>query len=658
MSLLIAWIAVALFTLGAHAQQIESLTNSYVEVLRAPDGTFFTVDSTPHVGLPTTPSAIQSQHGGGTCLTPVRPPQSGPCTDLYIRKLAADGRTVIAATYFGGDRPEGNPKIALAPDGSLIVSFFSDSSSIAGGPNPTSANRGVLLRLSANLDQVEAIRRLPRSSSVRALALSSSELFVAGTELYTPNQIKIFLEALDPKTLALVRAFEYESSSGLQVSGLLWRPSGDLVMSWSAQLDGSRVAAVDPFTGQMKWNTQLAPSTEIKALGLLPGNGIATFSNGFTATAVRQSFIQRLNSEGAIVESPLIVGSLINYARTTSDGLLEWTGSSVSRGALLSSPNAPYRCRPSAAALYYARMHFSQGQPDFVSYLSPEGQRALFPAGELDGFPLIRNGLNLVPLAMPVPLANATPGCLEAETENYVLSSGRSRSPSFELAGGRNVTPGEFLTIYGAGISEGEAIFHPEITGSLPIEVAGTRILVNGRPAGIIDIKPTRITIALPYEVAAREKASIAMERDGVLAAPIELNVIPHKLYVFSEPIERVGFAGAYKNGILVTEHNPVQPGDEVAVYINGAGALTELFDAGAILTSERLPQPLAEIRASIDGSGGQVVSFAGGVRGQLPGLLQVNVRLAADLKYDGRLTLRLMIGSDSATTDFWIRQP
>lgn len=658
MSLLIAWIAAALFTLGARAQQIESLTSGYVEVLCDRDGSFYTVDSTPQAGLPTTPHAIQSQHGGGTCVAPVRPSQSAPCTDLYIRKLAADGRSVIAATYFGGDRPESVPKIALAPDGSLIVSFLSESSSVAGGLDSTFANRGVLMRLSANLDRVEAIRRLPQNSGLRAIALSSSELFVAGTEFYEPNRNKIFLEAINPQTLGLNRSFEYESSAGLQISRILWRPSGDLILAWSAQLDGSRVAAIDPYSGQMKWNTQLAPSIEIKALGLLPGNGIATFSNGFTPTAAPQSFIQRLNSEGAIIEPPLIVGSRINYARTTSDGLLEWTGSSVSRGSLLSSPNAPYRCRPAAPSLYYARMHFSQGQPDFVSYLSPEGQRALFPAGELDGFPLIRNGSNLLPLAMPVPLANPTPGCLEAETENYVLSSGRSRSPSFELAGGRSVTPGEFLTIYGAGISEGEAIFPPEITGSLPTEIAGTRILVDGHPAGIIEIKPTRITIALPYEVAAREKTIIAMERDGVLATPIELNVIPHKLFVFSEPIERVGFAGVYKNGLLVTEQNPLRPGDEVAVYINGAGALSELFDAGAILTSERLPQPLAEIRAFIDGSGGQAVTFAGGVRGQLPGLLQVNVRIAEDLRYEGRLTLRLMIGSDSAATDFWIRQP
>lgn len=653
MRLLIA----AVIAIAAHAQQIDGPFSDYVEVIRAADGTFYTFETTKDAGLITTRGAIQSRHGGGLCIFGIRPPQSGPCTDIYIRKMAANGQNIIAATYFGGDGEEGLPRVLVSPDGSLLLSFSSRSSNIAGGLNSSFSNSGVLMRLSPNLDRVEAIRRLPQNSSLRVVEQSPTELYVAGTELRTFDRYTIFVEAIDPKTLQLRRSFSYETSFGVRTYDLLWRPSGDLLLAWGAQLDGSRVVAIDPHTGEWKWNTQIAPSNEIKAIGLLPGDGVVAFANGFTDTGATQSFLQRLGADGRLLEEPLQVGTYINFARTNTEGILEWTGVSTRRGILLTSPNAPFRCRPSLQSQYYARMHYSQGQPDFVSYLSPEAQ--LDPiGGAMDSFPLTRNRGRLYPTILPTPLDEAAPACLEAEVENYAFASGRSRTPNFDPTGGRTATPGEFLTLYGSGISDGQALFHPEVTGSLPTEVAGTRVLVDGRPVGIIELSPSRITIAVPYEVSVRETAFIVMERNGVPSAPVDLKIVPTKLHVYSEPIERVGLAGAYKNGVLVKEQNPVEPGDEVAVYINGAGVLSESVEADKIVSTDSLPRPLAEVRAFVDGSGYQVVNYAGAVRGQLPGLIQVNVRIAPDLKYVGRLTLRIMIGSDSATTDFWLRQP
>lgn len=44
-------------------------------------------------------------------------------------------------------------------------------------------------------------------------------------------------------------------------------------------------------------------------------------------------------------------------------------------------------------------------------------------------------------------------------------------------------------------------------------------------------------------------------------------------------------------------------------------------------------------------GAGSQEVTFAGGVPGQLPGLLQVNVLLAPDLQVNGQAWLELLVG-------------
>jgi uncharacterized protein (TIGR03437 family) len=49
------------------------------------------------------------------------------------------------------------------------------------------------------------------------------------------------------------------------------------------------------------------------------------------------------------------------------------------------------------------------------------------------------------------------------------------------------------------------------------------------------------------------------------------------------------------------------------------------------------------QVQAFVEGAGYQPVLYAGAVRGELPGLMQVNVRINSDLIYYGRLTLTIM---------------
>lgn len=649
----------ATLALPAFSQSIAAPTADFFEVLRAPDGSFYTITSTRQPNLPTTPGALQSSFGGGQCLALLPPPQPLlPCPDLYLQHLAPDGQTVLAATYFGGNREESQPTVLLAPDGTLLLSFLSASPSVAGGLNPEASNRGVLLRLSPHLDRALALRRLPQNSTFRVLAQSSTELYLAGTELSAANRHQIFLEALDPHTLALRRSFTYEGSPATSLFALQWRPSGDLILAWRSSRASTHIAAIDPTSGHLLWNTPLAESDEIRAVALLPGDGMAVFANSFDASGAPIAFLQRLSAGGQLLEAPLPIGSHVQFARTDASGLLEWIGLSIQRGFLRTSTLAAQRCRPTSAApaqpLYYARMPFSQGEPDYVSYF-PLAAASTLPSGVLDAFPLLRQSTSLSPLPLPLPLSEPTPACLEADADNFAVSTRRSLPAPADRNGTRSLAPGEFLTLYGAGLSEGEAIFRPEESGALPTEVAGTRLLLDGRPAGIIEISPTRLTIAVPLDLATRERVSVVLERHGVPSAPVEFTVVPNRLYLFSTALPGQGFAGVYRNGELVTPANPARPGEEVAVYLNGLGLLDANPDADKILTSASVPRPLASPSARIDGASLQEIPFVGGILGQLPGLLQLNVRLAPDLNLSGRQTLRLTLGNQTASTDFWL---
>jgi uncharacterized protein (TIGR03437 family) len=85
-----------------------------------------------------------------------------------------------------------------------------------------------------------------------------------------------------------------------------------------------------------------------------------------------------------------------------------------------------------------------------------------------------------------------------------------------------------------------------------------------------------------------------------------------------------------------VTEANPVHPGDEVAVYLTGMGDWNQTVDPNRVVGERNGLTPVREVRAFVEGSGYQQVVYAGAVPGQLPGLSQVNVRIAPDLKFVG----------------------
>ncbi|MEJ1937036.1 hypothetical protein WDZ92_43140, partial [Nostoc sp. NIES-2111] len=273
-------------------------------------------------------------------------------------------------------------------------------------------------------------RRLPQNSTFRVLAQSPTELYLAGTNLTDANRHEIFLEALDPQTLAVRRSFSYEGSPATSLFALRWRSTGDLILAWRSSRASTRIAAIDPTSGLFQWNTPLAESDEILAVALLPGNGMAVFANSFDASGAPIAFLQRLSASGQLLEAPLRIGSHVQFARADASGLLEWIGLSTQRGFLRTSTLAAHRCRPASATpaqpLYYSRMPFSQGEQDYASYF-PLAAASTLPAGVLEAFPLIRQSNSLAPIPLPLPLAEPSPACLEDDADNYAVSSLRSR---------------------------------------------------------------------------------------------------------------------------------------------------------------------------------------------------------------------------------------
>ena len=75
------------------------------EIIVRPDGSVLVGMQTCSTGLPTTPGAVQPQYAGDDPALGHGGVYGGDC---YLARLSADGRRILAATYFGGSKQERN----------------------------------------------------------------------------------------------------------------------------------------------------------------------------------------------------------------------------------------------------------------------------------------------------------------------------------------------------------------------------------------------------------------------------------------------------------------------------------------------------------------------------------------------------------------------
>jgi hypothetical protein len=106
-------VAYATYLGGSAAEQLR-------EVIPHPDGSVLVGGQTSSADLSVTPGVLQPRYGGEPAGTGDPGVYGGDC---FLVRLSPDGRSILAATYFGGSRQERNVYgIALDRQGNVVVS--------------------------------------------------------------------------------------------------------------------------------------------------------------------------------------------------------------------------------------------------------------------------------------------------------------------------------------------------------------------------------------------------------------------------------------------------------------------------------------------------------------------------------------------------------
>jgi uncharacterized protein (TIGR03437 family) len=204
------------------------------------------------------------------------------------------------------------------------------------------------------------------------------------------------------------------------------------------------------------------------------------------------------------------------------------------------------------------------------------------------------------------------------------------------------VAPGTAVQIYGSNLA-------PPGTSALatalpfPTLLAGTSVIIGGKPAPLYFVSPGQINALVPYEVGPGSQGQIVVNTTNGPATPETVGV----------PLVTPGIA-AFPSGALIAQHaadfslvlpaSPAKPGEGLIIYLAGLGATNNQPVSG---TGAPAPptDPKTPVTLSVNGNA-VPTAFVGLTPGAV-GLYQVNFTLPADTP-EGDVTLSV---SQAGTT-------
>jgi uncharacterized protein (TIGR03437 family) len=227
------------------------------------------------------------------------------------------------------------------------------------------------------------------------------------------------------------------------------------------------------------------------------------------------------------------------------------------------------------------------------------------------------------------------------------------------------IAPGQIVSLFGNRLTAGEAVsFEPGADGEIPRELDGIRVLFDGVAAPLLFVSDRQINAIAPSSLAAGTHTSIEVESNGVRSNPARWNTAPSSPAVFvlnEEDYFGLTYGRAAvlnQDGTVNSVSNPAAAGSIISIFATGAGLMTPaLADDGITPLQPPWPLPDLAVEVGIHGRATEVL-YAGAAPGLVPGVLQINVRLPADLVADDFHSVRLRIGGKANLDDLALHVP
>ena len=206
------------------------------------------------------------------------------------------------------------------------------------------------------------------------------------------------------------------------------------------------------------------------------------------------------------------------------------------------------------------------------------------------------------------------------------------------------IAPGEIVAIYGAGLGPAQpAQYQAGGTGPVATQLGGTQALFNGIPAPLLYSSAGQVSAVVPYEVTGSQ-VSVTIQYQGRTTAAVSVPLAASAPAIFSLNASGTGQARAFNaDGTPNSVANPAAAGSTVTIYATGEGETSPVAEDGQI-DGPNPPQPVLPVAATVGGEAAAVLT-AGGVSGQIAGLLMVQVQLPSAIAASSAAPIQLQIG-------------
>jgi uncharacterized protein (TIGR03437 family) len=213
------------------------------------------------------------------------------------------------------------------------------------------------------------------------------------------------------------------------------------------------------------------------------------------------------------------------------------------------------------------------------------------------------------------------------------------------------LSPGEFLTLYGSGLSATTN----SATIPFPDNLSGVQVLINQIQAPIYYVSPTQISVIVPYITDPASVAQIQVINNGANSNVVTQFTGMTSAGIFTNnPVGGIGYAAAERpDGSVISEANPALIGETEAVYLAGMGAVSNQPADGAAAPGNPLSQTVttpAVYLYDYDGNVGTPTITYSGLAPGFAGLYQIDFTVPTGLvSGNGEIEIQ---GPDSDTLE------
>jgi uncharacterized protein (TIGR03437 family) len=667
------------FGLAAGALYADGLLGGAVVSVAAIDSQgFIYVAGSAWRDLPATPGVLQP-------VAPPDCTSIGPCQHGFVARIAPSGNRVVWATFWAGDGADSIAALAIAPDGSIVIAGSTTSKNLLPKLDGYQMNPASLFiaKLSADgksvlaatyfgadgRDTIAALR-LDRAGNIYVAGDADSAVFPTtpgayqtkrGTAAPPPQYwancdsmcTDQFVARFDPSlakiSFSTLFGTVIRESTGDLAVGL----DGTLYLSgvrgpWGGQGPGATSSMLTRFSADA---SSVIYSVE---LGLVfdggpvvadaDGNAYVATSSPRWSVADSYSLTAKVDQLGTVLWSQPIPGpSVIRSMVLNSRSELVFTG--LAGNTLRPTPGAPRLCTTyhsfPAVEAYVVRRNTADGAITYAGFLMADGSWLAGPDQVVAHSAYV--GL---PEYSVLPAANPPAGTVTCMASAAIYDRTAA-------------APGEIVSIFGTEIGPSRPFNTAfDANGNVSQELGGMTVTIGGLPAPMLYADPGQINLVAPYGMATSGEVPVEIRRSGSLIAAFLQPVSETHAALFTSDASGFGaLATLNQDGSVNSVSNPASVGSVVSVFGTGFGVMTPAALDGAT-PCKAVGKPVTAFSFMVYGDGAgpsfsapATVEYIGNAPCLVQGAVQINLRLPDTVKpLDGAITLA-MFGSVSSGT-------